>query len=144
MMERLEALFCRQLQTGGITPQPAFLPGCGLCLGQHITLPPYRLIFRVQNHALLICSLTRLPDSASQPSSLLRLWRLLHAALSAVPALKHIRMLVITDVLPQRVAHQRQKRVQRLGKKGAVTRSFDGERWLEIGIDQVFHRKNCG
>lgn len=144
MMERLEALFSRQLQTAGLAPQPAFLPGCGLRLGQHITLLPYRLVFRVQNHALLICSLTRLPDRASQPASLLRLWRLLHAAFSAVSALKHIRMLVITDVLPQRVARQRQKLVRRLGKKGAVTRSIDGERWLEIGIDQVFHRKSCG
>lgn len=105
MMERLEALVSRQLQAVGLAPQPAFLSGCGLLLGQQITLSPYRLVFRVQTHVLLICCLTRLPDYASQPSSLLRLWRLLQVALSLTPELTCIRMLVITDVPPWELAH---------------------------------------
>lgn len=141
MMERLEALFCRQLQTVGLAPQPLFLSGCGLRLGQHITLLPYRLVFRVQNNALLICNLTRLPDCASQPASLLRLWRLLQEALLSVSALRHIRMLVITDVLPRRLALQRQKLVRRLCQQGAVTCLLDGERWLEIDIERIFRGK---
>ncbi len=140
-MERWEALFCRQLQTAGLAPQPLFLSGCGLCLGQHITLPPYHLVFRVQNNALLICSLTRLSDCESHASSLLRLWRLLQDALLSVSALSCIRMLVITDVLPRRLALQRQKRVRRLYQQGAVTRLLDGERWLEIETGRIFRGK---
>lgn len=141
MMERLEDLFCQQLQTAGFAPQPLFLSGCGLRLGQHITLPPYRLVFRVQNNALLICGLTRLPDCASQPSSLLRLLRLLQKASLSVSALRYIRMLVITDVLPRPLALQRQKRVRWLCQQGAVTRLLDGERWLEIDTDRIFREK---
>ncbi|MBG6245243.1 secreted effector protein [Candidatus Symbiopectobacterium sp. 'North America'] len=126
------------MQTVGLAPEPLFLAGCGLRLGQHITLPPYRLVFRVQSNALLICSLTRLPDCASKPSSLLRLWRLLQEALLSFSSLRHIRMLVITDVLPRRLALQRQKLVRRLCQQGAVTCLLDGERWLEIDIDRIF------
>lgn len=141
MMERLEALFCRQLQTAGLAPQPLFLSGCGLLLGQRITLASYCLVFRVQNNALLICSLTRLPDCDSHPSSLLRLWRLLQEALLSVSALRCIRLLVITDVLPRRLALQRQKRVRRLCQQGAVTRLLDGDRWLEIDTGRIFRGK---
>lgn len=144
MMERLEALFCQQLQMAGLAPQPLFLSGCGLRLGQHITLPPYRLVFRVQNNALLICSLTRLPGCDSHAPSLLRLWRLLQEALLSVSALRYIRLLVITDVLPQRLALQRQKRVRRLCQQGAVTRPIDGEHWLEIDTGRIFCGKARG
>lgn len=131
----------RWLRKEGLQPQAACLPGCGLLLGQQVELYPYRLIYRIDQDNLILCSFHRVPDSQPQPSSLLELWSMLRRLFQQNPWLRAVRMLVITDVWDRRVAMQRQQLVRLLFKLGAVRVFHNGESWLEITADSLRNRR---
>ncbi|MFP1909663.1 secreted effector protein [Lonsdalea quercina] len=131
----------RLLRQEGLDPQPAFLADCGLQIGLQVDIAPYRLIYRVDAGHLILCSFYRTPDSGPQFSSLIRFWRLLRRLFQRVSSLNGVRMLVITNVLDQRLALQRQQLVRLLHRLGAVGVMKDGDDWLEIPASRLLHRR---
>lgn len=119
----------RLLRHEGLHPQPAFLAGCGLLIGQQIELYPYQLIYRVDGGHLILCSFSRVPDSRPQLSSWVRLWGIFRRIFHRLPWLKGIRMLVITEVFDSRLAAQRRQLERLLYKMGAVVVLKDGDSW---------------
>ncbi|MEY4475377.1 MAG: hypothetical protein RL248_1144 [Pseudomonadota bacterium] len=131
----------RQLRHEGLHPQPAFLAGCGLLIGQQVELYPYRLIYRIDAGNLILCNFNRVPDSVPQLSSLFRLWGILRRLLHHISGLNCIRMLVITEVFDPQVAAQRQQLVRLLHRMGAAAVFYDGDNWLEISLDRLLNRR---
>ena len=132
----------RLLRKEGLVPHSASLPGCGLLLGKQVERYPYRLVYRIDEDNLILCSFHRVPDSQPQPSSLVALWRILRRLFQQVSWLHAIRMLVITDVWDRLLAMQRHQLVRLLYKLGAVMVFHNGESWLEITADTLrYHRK---
>lgn len=132
----------RLLRREGLVPSAACLPDCGLLLGQQVERYPYRLVYRIDKDNLILCSFHRVPDSQSQPSSLVALWRILNRLFQQVSWLRAIRMLVITDVWDRMLAKQRHQLVRLLYKLGAVTVFHNGESWLEMTANALRnHRK---
>lgn len=131
----------RLLRQEGLDPQPAFLADSGLQIGQQVEIAPYRLIYRVDAGHLILCRFYRTSDSGPQVSSLVRFWRLLRRCFQRLPSLNSVRMLVITDVLDQRLALQRQQLVRLLHRLGAVGVLQDGEHWLEIPAARLLHQR---
>lgn len=131
----------RLLRKEGLFPRSACLPGCGLQLGHQVELYPYRLIYRIDEDNLLLCSFHRLPESKPQPSSMVALWRILRSLFQQVSWLRAVRMLVITDVWDCLLAMQRHQLVRMLYKLGAVMVFHNGERWLEITADTLRHHR---
>ncbi len=133
----------RLLRHEGLHPQPAFLAGCGLLIGQQIELYPYQLIYRVDGGHLILCSFSRVPDSRPQLSSWVRLWGIFRRIFHRLPWLKGIRMLVITEVFDSRLAAQRRQLERLLYKMGAVVVLKDGDSWLDIPVAKLLHRRGC-
>ena len=131
----------RLLRHEGLHPQPAFLAGCGLLIGQQIELYPYQLIYRVDGGHLILCSFSRVPDSRPQLSSWVRLWGIFRRVLHRLPWLKSVRMLVITEVIDSRLAAQRRRLERLLYKMGAEVVLKDGDSWLEIPVAKLLHRR---
>lgn len=131
----------RLLRHEGLHPRPAFLPGCGLQVGQQVALYPYRLIYRIDADKLILCGFYREPDSAPQLSSLVQLWGIFRRLIHKTPRLCGIRMLVITEVWDRRLAKQRQQLVQLLHKLGAVAVLNNGDSWLEIPAVRLLNRR---
>lgn len=137
-MDEIARLLCKE----GLVSRSACLPGCGLLLGQQVERYPYRLVYRIDEDNLILCSFHRVPDSLPQPSSLVALWRILRRLFQQVSWLRAVRMLVITDVWDRLLARQRHQLVQLLYKLGAVMVFHNGENWLEITADTLRnHRK---
>jgi len=132
----------RLLRKEGLVPRSACLPGCGLLLGLQVERYPYRLVYRIDEDNLILCSFHRVPDSQPRPSSLVALWRILRRLFQQVSWLRAVRMLVITDVWDRLLAMQRHQLVRLLYKLGAVMVFHNGESWLEITADTLRnHRK---
>jgi len=132
----------RQLRHEGLNPQPAFLEGCGLQIGQQVELYPYRLIYRIESGNLILCSFNRVPNSISQPSLIVRMWGIFRRLFHRTLWLKSIRMLVITEVFDLRLAVQRRRLVQLLHRLGAVVVLNDGDNcWLEISVTKLLNRR---
>ncbi|KML18205.1 secreted effector protein [Leclercia adecarboxylata] len=132
----------RLLRKEGLVPSAACLPGCGLWLGQQVELYPYRLVYRIDEDNLILCSFHRVPDSQPQHSSMVGLWRILCRLFQQVSWLRAVRMLVITDVWDRLLAMQRHQLVRLLHKLGAVMVFHNNESWLEITVDTLCnHRK---
>jgi len=127
----------RQLRHAGLHPQPAFLAGCGLLIGQQVELYPYQLIYRVDEKGLILCSFCRVTSSAPQLSSLLRLWGIMRRLLHSGSRLNSIRMLVITEVFDHQLATQRRRLVRLLHRLGAVPLQYKGDIWLEFSADPL-------
>lgn len=132
----------RLLHKEGLIPRSACLTGCGLLLGLQVERYPYRLVYRIDEDNLILCSLHREPDSQPQFSSLVALWRILIRLFQQVSRLRAVRMLVITDVWDRLLMMQRQQLVRLLYKLGAVMVFHNGESWLEITAGTLRnHRK---
>ncbi len=108
----------RLLRKEGLVPRYACLPGCGLLLGQQVERYPYRLVYRIDEDNLILSSFHLVPDSQPQPSSLVKLWRVLRRLFQQVSWLRAVRMLVITDVWDRLLAMQRHQMVRLLYKLG--------------------------
>lgn len=132
-MDEIARLLCKE----GLVPRAACLPGCGLLLGLQVERYPYRLVYRIDEDNLILCSFHRVPDSQPQPSSLLALWRIIRRLFQQVTWLHGVRLLVITDVWDRLLAMQRQKLVRLLYKLGAVMVFHNGESWLEMTADTL-------
>lgn len=133
----------RLLRHEGLHPQPAFLAGCGLLIGQQIELYPYQLIYRVDGGHLILCSFSRVPDSRPQLSSWVRLWGIFRRIFQRLPWLKGVRMLVITEVFDSRLSAQRRRLERLLYKMGAEVVLKDGDSWLDIPVAKLLHRRDC-
>ncbi|TBL79310.1 secreted effector protein [Obesumbacterium proteus] len=131
----------RSLRHEGLDPQPAFLSGCGLLIGQQVELYPYQLIYRVDGGHLILCSFSRVPDSRPQLSSWVRLWGIFRRVLHRLPWLKSVRMLVITEVIDRRLAAQRRRLESLMYKLGAVAVINDGDKWLEIQAVKLLYQR---
>ncbi|WP_448868758.1 type III secretion system effector protein SseE [Enterobacter ludwigii] len=132
----------RRLRREGLVPHATCLSGCGLRLGQQVERYPYRLVYRIDEDNLILCSFHRLADSLPQPSSLMALWRILRRLFQQVSWLRAARMLVITDVWDRLLAMQRHQLVRLLCKLGAVRVFHNGESWLEITADTLRNPRN--
>lgn len=133
----------RLLRHEGLHPQPAFLAGCGLLIGQQIELYPYQLIYRVDGCHLILCSFSRVPDSRPQLSSWVRLWGIFRRIFQRLPWLKGVRMLVITEVFDSLLSAQRRRLERLLYKMGAEVVLKDGDSWLDIPVAKLLHRRDC-
>ena len=132
----------RLLRKEGLVPRAASLPGCGLLLGQQVELYPYRLVYRIDEDNLILCTFHRVPDSEPHPSSLVVLWRILRRLFQQISWLRSVRMLVITDVWDRLLAMQRQQLERLLYILGAVMVFHNGESWMEMTADTLRnHRK---
>lgn len=132
----------RLLRNEGLVPRAACLPGSGLLIGLQVELYPYRLVYRIDEDNLILCSFHRVPGSQPQPSLLVALWRILLRLFKQVSWLRALRMLVITDVWDRLLAMQRHQLVRLLYKLGAVMVFHNGESWLEMTADTLrSHRK---
>lgn len=132
----------RLLRKEGLVPRAACLPGCGLLLGQQVELYPYRLVYRIDEDNLILCTFHRVPDSQPQPSSLVVLWRILRRLFQQISWLRSVRMLVITDVWDRLLAMQRHQLERLLFILGAVMVFHNGENWIEMTADTLRnHRK---
>ncbi|NLS55315.1 secreted effector protein [Hafnia alvei] len=131
----------RLLRHEGLHPQPTFLAGSGLLIGQQVVLYPYQLIYRVEDSHLILCSFSRVLDSAPHLSSLLRLWGILQRVFHRMLWLKSIRMLVITEVFDPQLSAQRHQLERLLYKMGATVVLKDGDSWLDISADKLLHQR---
>ncbi|WP_145558797.1 type III secretion system effector protein SseE [Yersinia mollaretii] len=132
------------LRHEGLHPQSAFLAGCGLLIGQQVELYPYQLIYRIDGSHLILCSFSRVPDSAPQPASLARLWGIFRRIFNSTLWLKGVKMLVITEVFDRRLAVQRRRLERLMYKLGAVVVTNDSDKWLEIPAAKLLYQRERG
>lgn len=120
---------------------PAYLNGTAIPTGRQLVLPPYQMVYRVDADEMIICELSRLPQSHCLPPQLFCLWRVLRGVFRNHPSLKQLKMLVITDTLNPNLLSQRWRLLRLLMALGASFAPDSNEGWLILPATHLLRRK---
>ncbi|MFW5390584.1 pathogenicity island 2 effector protein SseE [Yersinia sp. 2544 StPb PI] len=121
------------LLSKGCVTQTAFFENSPIKLGREFLFDAYRVIYRIEQHELIICSL-EISTEKNTTGNFLALFNFLLHLGEEITDISIVRMLIINNVANQPLRLIRSRLIRILIVKGAFSKNIDGNDWLLFDV----------
>ena len=121
------------LLSKGCVIQSAFFENSTIKSGSEFLFDEYRVIYRIEQRELIICSL-EISIKKNTPGNFLALFNFLHKLGKEIADISIVRMLVIDNIANQPLRLMRSRLIRILIAKGAFSKNIDGNDWLLFDV----------